>query len=307
MSLFKYRYWCTSENKYVESWADTPPTKCPNSLLHEIDLNNLVTVESILDIPPTSQDGKPRVQTTPRPIGTCTHFTSYGDDVSSPDKVGGGQQVHIHHSIGGDINQHIYVDYNTIENLTYVYSGKIEYQNAYCDRIILDVVPRLMEITMGQSGTLYGLAPSKGGYIILPSMIPGITGNIGIPAITNNSIVANAGLIYAPPDDQGNQSTAFWNADYNKTTNNFENISPAPYGNGKYNMFWAPPNTDIVLLRFFDSLFLGSGTRNFGSNDVDEFGHGCRLKVTAITNTTEIPDHTWAFIGEFNLFRDKTI
>lgn len=44
MSL--YKLFCTSEDKVVRKWSDVPPTVCPNSINHEIELNSVKIDES---------------------------------------------------------------------------------------------------------------------------------------------------------------------------------------------------------------------------------------------------------------------
>lgn len=46
-TLYKFRYYCNTENKFVFQWGHTPPTKCPNDTNHSIDENSVTIVDSL--------------------------------------------------------------------------------------------------------------------------------------------------------------------------------------------------------------------------------------------------------------------
>ncbi len=47
--LNKYRFWCATESVYKYVWDELPPTQCPTSEAHVIDLNSMVIVDQITE------------------------------------------------------------------------------------------------------------------------------------------------------------------------------------------------------------------------------------------------------------------
>jgi len=50
MKVFKYRFWCVTEEAYVYVWRsenESTPTLCPNNSAHTVDLSNLTIVETV--------------------------------------------------------------------------------------------------------------------------------------------------------------------------------------------------------------------------------------------------------------------
>ena len=43
----KYRVFCDTDEKYVEVWAETEPTTCPENNGHSIDTSKTVIVETL--------------------------------------------------------------------------------------------------------------------------------------------------------------------------------------------------------------------------------------------------------------------
>ena len=160
----------------------------------------------------------------------------------------------------------------------------------------LNIVPRVptWEYSSGTDYNIYG------GYLIIPS--DGTNGTINITSDLTSSI---GGLVYMPDDDQGNSPTAFWNADWNTTTKEFENITPAPYGNGRYNIF----AYEVNMARFINSLpLLGSGFERLQTSDVDQLGHGMRLKALITTHIDENHgDHHWHMTCCITLHREHSV
>lgn len=86
-TLYHYRLWCTTENTYVYTWAETAPTTCPNDTAHTVDANSL-TVVGRRDVPLVTiqdgvqgyyQSGSIRV-----PIPATTPGDIYNHDVTFP-------------------------------------------------------------------------------------------------------------------------------------------------------------------------------------------------------------------------------
>lgn len=297
MDLYKYNVWCNTEGIYVQTWGQTAPTVCPNNNEHSINEDKTWITDTILGAPITDHaTGKQRVHQTSRQVGMKTYFTGAGDDSSDPTDVGGGNDFFMGHHIGDSTTDSIYLDFNCVENETWLHEGYIMWKNADFDKISMVVVPRVVEWESG-SGTDYDL---YGGYLIIPS--DGTNGTINVTGDLTDSI---GGLVYMPGDDLGNDAVAFWNADWNTTTKEFENITPAPYGNGKYNIF----AYEIILSNFVNRIPLsGDGSERLQSSDVDQVGHGMRFKSIIKTHISDDhPDHHWDVSCILTFHRERTI
>lgn len=238
------------------------------------------------------RSGKLRVHQTSRKLGTTTYFAGAGDDMSDPTNYGGGDHFIIDHSINDSTAQVLYMDFNMVENETWIHEGYVQWKNANFDNICLEIVPRVTNCHIDSTAsTYYNL---YGGYLIVPAAGDGtliIDGDITQP---------NAGLVRTPPDNDGVAATAYWNADWNSTTKLYENITAAPSGNGKYNMFAA----EVTLIVFVKHLhMLESGFLMIQTSDADELGHGMRLRLTA---STMLPDHAWKVTFLLTMHRKKT-
>jgi len=251
------------------------------------DLNKLKALRIIYDVPLQEEirdhySGKLRVHQTSRQLGTKTYFTGSGDNPDDPSDIGNGNDFIFSHKIGDSTNVAIYLDFNCIENETWLHEGYVIWKNALFDRISLDIVSRVTNTQAG-SNTAYNL---YGGYLIIPS-----DGTNGTIDIISDITTSTGGLVYMTDTDTGEQPIAFWNAEWNSSTEKFENITPAPLGDGRYNMF----ATEICLGRFVNRIpFLNNGFEKLQSSDVDRLGHGMRLKAYTQTYIDEQhPDHDW--------------
>ena len=292
-NLYKYRIWCETESAWVRTWAEEQPTACPNNNEHTINENKITVTRKKEIIPPQDRSGKQRVHQTSRKLGTRIMWIGLGDDPSDVHKVGGGQAFDIQHDIGEGDPESIYIDFNIVNNETWLHEGYITWKDCDMDRLTLEMVPR---VTAGQAGTNtnYNL---YGGYMVIPAAGDGtfdLTADITDP---------NAGLIMMPDNDLGEAPTAFWNADYNSSTKLYENISAAPSGNGRYNMF----SVEITFARFLNHMpLLGNGFLGLNSSDTDQMGHGMRLKMIADTNES-VDDHKWAVACLMCMHRNSSV
>lgn len=253
-----------------------------------VEAIKFVTLQNVLS-GPKDRSGKFRVHQTSRPLGTVTYFTGAGDNPDTPTTYGEGNLISINHALNDPLTQSIYVDFNCIENTTYVHEGYIFWQNAYLDRLTLKVVPRTITYTTS-TNTNYNI---YGGYLVIPA-----AGN-GTVNITSDLTLSTGGLVEIPNDDLGNTPIAYWNATWNTSTKRFENITAAPSGNGRYNMF----SVEVTLARFINKApLIGMGQIMLESSDVDAIGHGMRFKVTTETIGE---DHAWAMGGLLTLHRAK--
>lgn len=290
-NLYKYRVWCNDENSWLESWGIEEPTTCPNNSAHTIDTNKTTIVQKKKDLGPVDISGKQRVHQTSRKLGLRVMWTGIGDDTTDLHSVGGGTPFVMSHVIGEPQPEEIYIDYNMVHNETWLHEGYVTWKSCNMDTLTLEMVSRATETQVG-TNTNYNL---YGGYLIVPA-----AGN-GTIDVTADITDPNAGLVYMPDNDLGESPTAFWNADYNPTTKLYENITPAPSGNGRYNMF----PFEMVFARFLNRMpLLGDGFIALNSSDTDRMGHGMRLKMIGGTNQA---DHDWSVACLMCLHREKSL
>lgn len=231
---------------------------------------------------------KTYIHETSRPIGTTTCFTSEGDDVSDPKRVGGGQSMRIIHEIGNPLLQSIYIDSNVKQNKTFAHEGYIIWHGADFDELTLETVPAVTPYI--PSGSTNFNVLSNG--IVLPA------NGDGNAEINNNEIK----LVEMPPYEMedGKRPMAFWNATYDEATNIFSNITPAPNGDGIYNIF----TQEISINRFANNILLiDNGFLMLQTADSSEIGHGMRFKISIKTNGQ---DHAWKAACILTLHRTRT-
>lgn len=237
--------------------------------------------------------GKLRVQETCRAVGTTTVWTGVGDDASDVTDVGGGQEFNYSHVISGSLDESIYLDFNCIENETWLHEGYIVWKDCALDKVSLSLVPDVVSGTVS-SGTYYNL---YGGYLVVPAAADGMFN------LTSDLTQPHGGLVYMPDTDLGEPPIAYWNAEWNSTTKKFENISAAPLGNGRYNIFAA----EVPLAKFVHRLsLLASGFERLQSADAHMMGHGMKLKMECETNTSIAGDHAWQIACILTMHRAKT-
>jgi hypothetical protein len=292
-NLYRYRVWCNTESTWVDIWDTVEPTKCPNNSEHSINTDKIIVTQKKKDVGPQDRSGKTRVHQTSRKLGLRVMWTGVGDDPTDIHKVGNGESFEVVHDLGEGDPESLYIDFNMVKNETWLHEGYITWKNCEMDKLSLEMCPR---VTAGEAGTdtNYNL---YGGYMVIPAAGDGtfnITADITDP---------NAGLVYMPDNDLGEAPTAFWNADYNSTTKLYENITPAPTGNGRYNMF----SVEITFARFLSHMpLLGSGFIALNSSDTDQMGHGMRLKMVADTSQTA-EDHVWSVACLMCLHRESSV
>jgi hypothetical protein len=241
---------------------------------------------------PTDNSGKHVVHETSRPIGTKTYFTGAGDNHSDITDIGGGNLLSIHHEIGDSLEQVEYIDFNTISNETWVHEGYVTWKDAVFDQLDFEIVTRSVNVESSVE-TYYNL---YNGYLIVPAAADGTI------EVTSDITQPDGGLVYMPiSSDTGLRDSAYWNADWNTDEGKFENITPAPNGDGLFNMF----ATEIPLVKFANKLpLLGSGFQRLQTADADMMGHGMRMKLICRTFGE---DHEWSAAMILTMFREKTI
>lgn len=239
---------------------------------------------------PRDKSGKLRVHQTSRALGTTTCFTGVGDNRDNVSQVGGGQECIFHHSIGDPLVSEYYIDFNIAENESYIHEGYLTWKNCEYDKVTCAIVSEVTSIVPGEN-TNFSL---YGGYLIIPAM-----GN-GNYNLASDITQPRGGLVHLPLDDLGNQPTAYWNADYNKSSHKYENITYA-MGDGQYNLFAA----EIPMFQMFNKVpLLADGFQELRTSDTAQLGHGMRFKIVTETNGD---DHDWGFAFTFVLHRVRSI
>jgi len=243
------------------------------------------------------RSGKLRMHQTSRKMGTVICWTGEGDDTTDPSCVGGGEPFSFNYITGQPDPLIKYIDFNMVENETWLHEGYVTWSNCFLDTLDLMMVTRATPFTVA-SGTSYTL---YGGYLIVPTY-PG-TGTIDLASdITEH----DGGLVYTPKNDVGVRPTAFWDATWDPSTSKFIDIAPNPYGQGEYNLFAA----EIPIAHFVRKMpLLNSGFIALNSSDTDQLGSGMRLKMVADTNTTisGLGDHDWSIACTMCLHRARTV
>lgn len=294
-NLYKYRVWCETESTWVETWDTVEPTTCPNNVDHTITSIKTTVTQKKTDLGPVDRSGKTRVHQTSRKLGTRVMWTGVGDDPTDLSKAGGGTAFDVQHALGEADPESVYIDFNIVENETWLHEGYITWRNCEMDTLSLEMCPRVTAChTDSTATTNYNL---YGGYMIIPAA------GDGTLVLDADITDPNAGLIYMPDNDLSEPPTAFWNADYNSTTKLYENITAAPTGNGRYNMF----SIEVTFARFVNTMpLLGNGFLALNSSDTDQMGHGMRLKMVASTNGN-VDDHTWGVACLMCLHRNSSV
>jgi len=152
------------------------------------------------------------------------------------------------------------------------------------------------EIRAVPENTTYNL---YGGYLIIPAAYDG---NV---FVTSDITQCHGGLVQTTPSEDGTMGTSFWNADWNPDTGLFENIAPAPFGDGGYNLF----AVEVTLAIFINRLpLLGDGFVLLQTSDVEQWSHGWRAKFsqhTYINSEDGYTDHAWESAMYITLHRAR--
>lgn len=296
---------------YTEFDTKTSQLALSDQVVNNISNGNIVVNNFTKDLSPAEgarfllteqeplfkdKDGKLFVYNTPKRPGFYVYWTGRGDDVTN-NIVGKGESLLLHHKIGDPMTMAKYVDFHTIDNPTQMYEGIINWCKCVPgDSGSCSIVTSVMPTSPG-TNTNFRL---YNGYLIVPAAGDGdieITGDI-------TSTDPSAGcLVETDISEVGYKHPGFWNADYDELTNKFSNITPAPYGDGDYNMF----AVEVPVVRFVNSAYLiDSGTQRLNSNDADTFNHGLRMKLE-ITTSDAMEDHEWSLSAILTLQREKTV
>jgi hypothetical protein len=240
------------------------------------------------------RSGKLRVHQTSRKLGLRIMWTGVGDDVSSMTKIGGGESLSFDYHVGDTEPMVKYIDFNTMENETWLHEGYITWKDGDMDLLSLAMVPRTVTVSgvSGGNKTIYG------GYLVMPT-----ASGQGNYEVVNDLTIPNNGLVYMPNNDLNEPPVAYWDADYSTSTHKYSNIRPNLTGTGRYNMF----SYEVVLAQFVRQIpLLASGFIALTSSDSDQLGQGMRLKMIADTNDITA-DHSWSVACIMCLHRKKSV
>lgn len=250
---------------------------------------------------PTDRSGRPRMHQTSRPEGTTTCWMAIGDDMTNPDptkRLGQGNPCIINHRIG-EQDSPFYLDFCTMQNITYIHEGHISYSDCNFDKIECMIVPQLVT-PVPATGTSFRMYNG----IIIPAANDG-----DVDLDLNTLMKPDGGLVQVKYDETGKKTSAgFWDADWNETSHCFENLTAAPDGSGEFNIFYY----EMVFSRFVVDFLVGSGSALYQSSDIDRLWHGMRLKVQTYTcgldwQYEEIEDHPWRLTCRFTLHRERLV
>lgn len=242
-------------------------------------------------------NGKLSVHSTSKHPGLYVYWTGRGDNMENGN-IGDGESILLSHKIGDPKSQKKYIDFCCLDNKSQLHEGTVIFSGAKMgDSGTCSMVTSVMPVTAGVN-TNYRLHDD---YLIIPANGDGDIELLG--DITNINPTYGC-FVEMVPDETGVQAPTFWNADINKDTRKFENITPAPDGDGRYNLFAA----EIVISRFVNHInLLGEGSLVLQSEDSVDMTHGMRLLHHINTSTIDgIEDHDWQFSVVLTLQRDKT-
>jgi hypothetical protein len=241
------------------------------------------------NLPMIMNDGRERVYNSVRPFGTRIMYMGRGDNIANNYSVGGGTDFKVvHPAEGGNNPETFYLDWNTIENETYLFTGMVSFKGMVFDEITLISVPRVTVTSVG-SNTNFN---TYGGYLIIPAAGNGTT-------VVQPSDMR---LVQVLQNEDGSIPAGYWNADYSLSTHEFSNVTPAPAGNGGYNMFAA----EVTLTVFALHLYLNGDVNNWivpPCQEVDQLPHGIRMKASMATVGE---DHAWTFAMMMVMYRKRT-
>ena len=297
--LYKYRIWCETESAYFSIWAEEAPTVCPNNNGHTIDESKTsITEENLDEGPKTGPDGKMMVYESSRPLGTKIYFTCEGDNNDNSHEVGGGSSTYIVHNVGDSTSQELYVDFNTVDNITYIHEGYVTWTGCKGDTLTMEFIPSVTPVTPSAGDSMFMLMDQYGqpslteGFIIAPA-----AGNGNINVDTTSMVLVSTVPSF---DDGSDNDPGYWNSDFDTTTKQFGPITPNYTGEGRYNMFAAP----VILKRFINKMTLiGNGFIQLQTAESEQVPHNIRMKITITTLT---PDHEWSCSCLIVLHRKKT-
>ncbi len=229
------------------------------------------------------------VHNTCRPPHTDTYYTGSGDGNLI---LGNAQAIDYVHKNTDPLEEVMYLDFLSINNESFLHHGYISFIDGLGDIFDFEVVVKKTD-TEAAENTNFKLYTNifTGKGLILPAAGNGdlnITGNMNFV----EAILCQKKMIMMP---------GFWNADYDEETNTFSNITPAPTGNGKYNLF----DEEYVFNHFMNKIPCRGTCQYFKlqSDDTARVGYGFRIKITFKTSE---PNHAWSMTSFLAMHRERS-
>ncbi len=183
-----YRIHCTTDNKFVYTWAETEPTTCPeNPPDHTIDADD-TTIVKTLGGSSFRTEGDNRLVVAPSlmPDTFTVQFIGNGDDVANGTR-GNGQQYHISMPDGGPTTMT-----STLQcvDSTLAIGGTITSANGnMADTINISMIAPATPVTVNGSGTgncnLFNVGP---GNIIIPAPLNNGTHDVDLTTPLNANV-----------------------------------------------------------------------------------------------------------------------
>lgn len=296
---------CTLKQLYeISSSSDLITLISTNKVYISDGTHVLTTTEAIQyvvvqkQVQPLDIAKKPWVHQSSRPFGTVTYFTGASDkiELGSVQRGQGDLFEYVHTTDSTSMIGYIYFDICTLNNKVYLHEGYITWSGGKRDTASMEIVPRTCNVELG-SNTYFNL---YNGYLVVPAAGDGYYNCPDIDLLAGTASL-DCGLIHMPLDELGNRGTAFWNAEIDLDNMMFKNISPAPFGNGEYNLFAA----EIVMARFINRIpLLNDGFLQLQTSDVEEIGHGMRVRAVLETRGE---NHNWEFAAWLTLNVENTV
>lgn len=280
-TIYKYRVWCTTDNKWVESWGATLPTTCAENNTHTIDSTKTTIIDQISAAFPSSDAGnKIVVHSTPRPMmGANTlysYWTGSGDDVINH-IIGAGTPA-VFALTPGTPSVSVDIEFDVLFGEVYIHEGSFLWRNAGIgDYVSAEVIAKASPITTYVS---HDLVIDSDNYILYSSGGPG-TGTHGFAATPH--------LLPRPFSKDGD-----WNYDGVSLTPNFTKT-------GGYKI----SSQEHIIHRFMNKVMLVGSSDSYMrmvSHESTQIYAGYIIRITChnISNTT------WQGTAMITAFRDST-
>lgn len=234
---------------------------------------------------PKDVSERPRTHQSSTPYDTSLCWTGQGDNVSVVSNVYDGQKMVFKHEIGDPISADLEIKWNILPNRTFIHEGYFQWYGCWADSVTFKVFGDTTATIPGTNTNYAIYNHPKFGEIIVPT-----AGNGNIALAADITIPGN-GMIYMPDYYDGSPPDGMWDADYNETTNRFENIRPADtMYQGRYHLF----KTEPIFVNIANLIpLLNNGFMCLNSSDTKEIGHGMHFRFTMETETSLVADHEW--------------
>jgi len=280
-TIYKYRVWCSTDSKWVETWEATTPTHCSENNTHTIDTAKTSIIDQVSEMIPTSDAGhKLIVHSTPRPMTDnntlYSYWTGSGDDVVNH-IIGGGPPIIFSLTVGVP-SVAIDVEFDMTFGNVYIHEGAFLWKNASVgDYVSAEVIARASPITTAVS---HDLIIDSDNYILYSPGGPG-TGTHGFAGTPH--------LLPRPFSKDGD-----WNYDGVSLTPNFSKT-----GGYKIN------SQEHIIHRFMNKVMLIGSSYNYMrmvSHESTQVYAGYFIRITChnVSNTA------WEGAAMVSAFRDST-